>query len=103
MQQHRSEMDWSARITEAVEHDHLVLYGQTIVALNGASDGEGLHFEVLVRLEGGDSGLVLPGVFLPAAERYDLMPVVDRWIITRSFSLVAECLATARPCALAQC
>ena len=103
MQQHRSEMDWSARITEAVEHDHLVLYGQTIVALNGASDGEGLHFEVLVRLQEGDTGLVLPGVFLPAAERYDLMPVVDRWIITRSFSLVAECLRRDGASAIAQC
>ncbi|HJW81925.1 MAG TPA: EAL domain-containing protein, partial [Acidiferrobacterales bacterium] len=103
MQQHRSEMDWSARITEAVEHDHLVLYGQTIVALNGVAAGNGLHFEVLVRLQDGDNGLVLPEVFLPAAERYGLMPVVDRWIIARSFSLVAECLRRDGTSAIAQC
>jgi diguanylate cyclase (GGDEF)-like protein/PAS domain S-box-containing protein len=103
MQQHRSEMDWSARITEALELDRLVLYGQSIVALNGATVGKGLHFEVLVRLQDKDDGLVLPGIFLPAAERYDQMPVVDRWIITRSFSMVSECLRRDGASAIAQC
>jgi EAL domain-containing protein (putative c-di-GMP-specific phosphodiesterase class I) len=101
--QHLSEMDWATRVTEAVEQDQLVLYGQTIAALNGAAIGPGLHFEVLVRLRDGDGGLALPDVFLPAAERFDLMPVVDRWVITRTFSHVADCLKRNGPQAIAQC
>ncbi len=102
-QQHRSDMDWVTRITEALEKDHFVLYGQTIASLNGASSGDGLHFEVLVRLRDAENGIVLPGVFLPAAERFDLMPLVDRWIIARTFSLVAECLNRRGASAIAQC
>jgi len=101
--QHRSEMDWATRLTEAVEHDHLTLHGQAIAHLNGASPGPGLHFEVLVRLKDGNDGLVLPEVFLPAAERFDLMPVVDRWVITRAFSHVAEFQRHRGPDAIAQC
>ncbi len=102
-QQHRSEMDWATRLTEAVEQDHLVLYGQTIVPLNSQSIGHGLHFEVLVRLRDGSGGVVLPAEFLPAAERFDLMPVVDRWIITRAFSHVADCIRRCGDAAVAQC
>ncbi len=102
-QQHRSEMDWAARISEAVEHDYLVLYGQTIAHLNSVNPGPGLHFEVLVRLRDQENGLVPPGVFLPAAERFDLMPIVDRWIITRTFSLMAETLQRHGRRSIAQC
>jgi EAL domain-containing protein (putative c-di-GMP-specific phosphodiesterase class I) len=42
-------------------------------------------------------------VFLPAAERFDLMPIVDRWIITRTFSLIAETLKHQGRGAIAQC
>jgi diguanylate cyclase (GGDEF)-like protein/PAS domain S-box-containing protein len=102
-QQHLSEMDWASRITEAIERDHLVLYGQAIADLNGSSPAAGLHIEVLARMQDSDGELVQPGVFLPAAERFDLMPVVDRWIITRTFSQVADCLKRRGPSAIAQC
>jgi diguanylate cyclase (GGDEF)-like protein/PAS domain S-box-containing protein len=101
-QQHRIEMDWATRISEAVEHDRLVLFGQRIANL-GDKAAPGEHFEVLVRLRDSDGQLVMPGVFLPAAERFDFMPIVDRWIITRSFSLVAECLRVNGEHAVAQC
>jgi diguanylate cyclase (GGDEF)-like protein/PAS domain S-box-containing protein len=90
-QQQRTEMDWATRISEAVEYDRLVLFGQRILPLNG-DDGPGVHLEVLVRLRDENDNLVMPGVFLPAAERFDYMPIVDRWIITRAFSVVADCL-----------
>ncbi|MAT66158.1 MAG: histidine kinase [Gammaproteobacteria bacterium] len=94
MQRHRNEMDWAARINDAVEEDRLVLYGQRIRRLDNGhpSQGQGLAFEVLVRMRGDDDTLIAPGVFLPAAERFDLISIVDRWIITRAFSLVAECV-----------
>ena len=101
--QHRNDMDWAARISEAVERDNLTLYGQTILALDDAQAGQGLHFEVLLRLRDGENGLVLPEVFLPAAERFDLMPILDRWVITRAFSMVAECLRSRGRQAVGQC
>jgi diguanylate cyclase (GGDEF)-like protein len=93
MQRHRNEMDWAARINDAVEEDRLVLYGQSIRRLGNGHRPQGLAFEVLVRMRGPDEELIAPGVFLPAAERFDLITIVDRWIITRAISLVAECVA----------
>jgi len=95
-QRHRSEMNWATRLSEAVEGDRLVLYGQILRPLQDAKSGEGLFFEVLVRMHEADGSLVLPGVFLPAAERFDLMTIVDRWIINRAFAEVAECLRDRR-------
>ncbi|HSH30611.1 MAG TPA: EAL domain-containing protein, partial [Thiohalobacter sp.] len=93
MQRHRNEMDWAARINDAVEEDRLVLYGQRIRRLGNGHLPQGLAFEVLVRMRGDGDALIAPGVFLPAAERFDLISIVDRWIITRVFSLVADCVA----------
>jgi EAL domain-containing protein (putative c-di-GMP-specific phosphodiesterase class I) len=44
------------------------------------------HFEVLLRMLDEDGNVVPPGVFIPAAERYNLMPTVDRWVIRTLFS-----------------
>ncbi|MEL6322544.1 MAG: EAL domain-containing protein, partial [Cyanobacteria bacterium J06626_14] len=43
------------------------------------------YYEVLLRLKGTDGHLIAPGAFLPAAERYNLMPAIDRWVIQRFF------------------
>ncbi|MBI5460717.1 MAG: EAL domain-containing protein [Gammaproteobacteria bacterium] len=93
MQAHRTEMDWAARINDAVEENCLVLYGQTIARLGNGHMPPGRAFEVLVRMRDENGELIAPGVFLPAAERFDLISIVDRWIITRTFSMVAECVA----------
>lgn len=99
----RSEMDWAARIVETVEQDKLVLCGQKISPLQRNATSDPLHFEVLVRLQDHDGTLVLPDVFLPAAERYDLMSVVDRWVIARTFGLVGECLRAEGSRKIGQC
>jgi EAL domain-containing protein (putative c-di-GMP-specific phosphodiesterase class I) len=39
-----------------------------------------------------DGSLIMPRAFLPAAERFDLMSLVDRWIVTQAFGAVADCL-----------
>lgn len=87
---HRSEMDWATRLNEAVEEDRLVLHAQPLQALK--EGGEGLSFEVLVRMRDADGTLILPRVFLPAAERFDLMTLIDRWVIARAFQAVSEWL-----------
>jgi len=80
-QRRRGEVLWANRIREALDKDRLRLYCQPIVPLEHAS-GRGWSCEILVRMldEGGD--LVPPMAFIPAAERYDLMPLVDRWVIS---------------------
>ena len=72
-------MRWVQRITQALEEDRFVLYQQTLLPLGTAPAG--LHFEVLVRMVDGQGALVPPGDFIPAAERYNLMPMIDRWVI----------------------
>jgi len=75
------QMHWSTRIEEAIEHDRFLLYAQPIKAL-GPQMQTGLHFEVLLRLKDDDGNIVLPGAFLPSAERYGLCPRLDRWVLS---------------------
>ncbi|WP_019623418.1 EAL domain-containing protein [Thioalkalivibrio thiocyanoxidans] len=106
LQQHRREMDWATQISDAVEQGRLVLFAQKIHPLAEPDSAErppGLAFEVLVRLRHEDGQLIPPGVFLPAAERFDLITIVDRWIITRTFSMVADYLREHGPHTISHC
>jgi diguanylate cyclase (GGDEF)-like protein/PAS domain S-box-containing protein len=80
-----SEMKWVSRLTEAIREERLVLYCQDIVPVNPDSGGR-RHFEVLVRMKDEAGELVMPDRFLPAAERYNLVTALDRWVIARSFA-----------------
>ncbi|UCB55256.1 MAG: EAL domain-containing protein [Thiotrichales bacterium] len=81
------EMHWTARITKAMEEGRFVLYRQPIVALANARDQ---HYEVLIRMIDENGEIVPPGAFIPAAERYNLMASIDRWVINEVFKLVSE-------------
>lgn len=85
MAQRRAEMHWAARLTRALQEERLVLYYQPYLALD-VENAHGQHIEVLVRLLDDEGQLVAPGSFLPAAERYDIMPAIDRWVIRSVFS-----------------
>ncbi|PWB48668.1 MAG: histidine kinase [Nitrosomonadales bacterium] len=74
------EMQWISRITKAFEEDRFRLYYQEIAAVMPHQRGF-QHFEVLLRMVDENGEVVPPGVFIPAAERYNLMPTVDRWVI----------------------
>jgi Amt family ammonium transporter len=82
------EMYWVGRVTRAIDEDRLELYAQRVVAVaNGLPTpvgGRPALMEVLVRLRGEDGELVLPGEFLPAAERFNLVGAIDRRVVTRS-------------------
>jgi EAL domain-containing protein (putative c-di-GMP-specific phosphodiesterase class I) len=80
-QRHHAEMDWAARLSDAVDSVRLVLHGQRVQPLQESQRGDGLNFEVLVRMRDTDGTLFIPRAFLPAAERFDLMTLIDRWII----------------------
>ncbi len=76
------ETQWASRIGRALDEERFVLYAQKIEPLRSASTG--LHAEVLVRMIDTDGAIVLPGAFLPAAERFQLAPRIDRWVLDRS-------------------
>jgi len=86
--QRHSEMHWVSRIKEALEENRFVLYRQAITALT--SDEKTPHYELLVRLRAEDGSIVPPGAFIPAAERYNLMNALDRWVIDAAFKALQE-------------
>lgn len=82
------EMVWVQRIHEAFEENRFCLYAQPILSLKG-DDAEGLHAEILIRMRDREGQLVAPGEFIAAAERYGLMPMLDRWVVKTALKTVA--------------
>jgi diguanylate cyclase (GGDEF)-like protein/PAS domain S-box-containing protein len=89
-----SEMQWVSKLTEAIEFDKLVLYCQDIVAVI-PDNNAGHHFEVLVRMLDESGDIISPDRFLPAAERYNLITSLDRWVVSHSFAWYARHSLTA--------
>lgn len=81
MARRHGEMQWAARLPQALEQGRLLLYAQRIVPL-GAQQDEAGHYEVLLRMRGEGDEVILPQAFLPAAERYGLSPKLDRWVVS---------------------
>ena len=82
------EMHWVARVTRAAEENRLELFFQPIVAI-GSEAAPSFH-ELTVRLRGDDGELVPPSEFIPAAERYNVMSVIDRWVVLQAVQLLRE-------------
>jgi diguanylate cyclase (GGDEF)-like protein/PAS domain S-box-containing protein len=80
------EMYWVARVTRAAEDQRFELYYQPIVALTGAAPRD--FYELLVRLRDDGGTLVPPAEFIPAAERYNVMSVIDRWVLAQAIELL---------------
>jgi diguanylate cyclase (GGDEF)-like protein/PAS domain S-box-containing protein len=76
-----ADMGWAARVREMLEHDRFQLAYQPIVSTR---TGEVKDYEVLVRMICDDGQIILPGGFMPAAERFGLIHSVDRWIVRRA-------------------
>jgi diguanylate cyclase (GGDEF)-like protein/PAS domain S-box-containing protein len=85
----RREMQWAARINNALEEDRFELYRQTILPLQ--VEEAGAHYEILLRMRDENGGIISPGLFIEAAERYGITPNIDRWVIRSAFRwLVSE-------------
>jgi len=82
------EMQWVSRVTRAAEDNRFELYFQPIVPL-GSATGPSFH-ELTVRLRDDNGELVPPSEFIPAAERYNVMPVIDRWVVKHALELLKE-------------
>ncbi len=90
--QRRGEMEWVSQLTHALQDNLFVLHKQRIIALDGSVNGPSCEF--LVRLKERNGTLILPGAFIPAAERYNLMPKLDRWVLTQVFAHLTQQFAT---------
>jgi diguanylate cyclase (GGDEF)-like protein/PAS domain S-box-containing protein len=92
----KGEMEWVNRIHRALAEDRFCLYAQPVEDTCGHGDGTP-YTEVLLRLRDDAGELVPPTSFIPAAERYHLMPAIDRWVIRSAFAIIARQLASPNP------
>lgn len=81
------EMNWVGRINQALDEDRFCLYAQPIVPLDG---GKHRHYELLIRMLDEQGDIILPGAFLPAAERYNLIEKLDAWVVNHACAFLAE-------------
>ncbi len=79
----RDEMEWIPRLKRALKENQFELFYQPIHSTD--EEEKTKKCEVLIRLIG-DDGYIPPSEFLPSAERYNLMPAIDRWVITEAFN-----------------
>jgi len=79
---HERDLYWLDLLKEALEKNGLVLYHQQIISLQ---DAEGDYSEILLRMNG-PQGEVLPGFFMPIAEKHNLTCAIDRWVLHRAVS-----------------
>jgi len=93
--QRSTDMQWLNKLREAIENDHLALYGQTIYPLQHDSSKPTMC-ELLVRMLDSDGRIVPPMTFIPAAERFNLMFDLDLWVIGAAFKQLGK-LWSAKP------
>ncbi|MDH5622573.1 MAG: diguanylate cyclase, partial [Gammaproteobacteria bacterium] len=89
------EIEWIGRVQQGLRDDKFELYCQAVMPLADTSHAP--HFEILIRLRDEDGTVQPPGLFLPAAERYQLMPQIDRWVIRNSLNMLGRCWETIAP------
>jgi len=85
----QGEMEWIGRLQKALDEDRFVLYAQDIVEIK-APRGRVTHRELLVRMLDERGEIVPPMTFIPAAERYGLMPSIDRWVLRNALAIIAR-------------
>ncbi len=87
-ERHR-EMHWVSKLARACDESRFELFYQPIVPIGDASRPQGResereHFELMLRLRDESGLLVTPAEFIPAAERYNVMPSIDRWVVRQA-------------------
>ena len=85
--EHYGQIHWTARISKAFEDHRFRLYQQPIVSVTGQNRD---HLEILLRMIDENGNVIPPGAFMSAAERYGLMPDIDRWVIHKVFKYMGR-------------
>jgi EAL domain-containing protein (putative c-di-GMP-specific phosphodiesterase class I) len=88
-----AQLQWVVRINQALNEDRFHLCYQPITPLAANTSGR-MHYEILLRMIDEDGQLILPGAFLPAAERYHMLAAIDRWVVRH---VIASCAARHGP------
>lgn len=83
------DMQWVSRIVKALEENRFCLYRQAIAPIQPDNLATH-HYELLLRMQDEKGQLVLPMAFIPAAERYNLMSQIDRWVIQTLFCVLQQ-------------
>lgn len=81
------DMGWAARVREVLDNDRFQMAYQPIVNIES---GEIDSYEVLLRMPYDDGQIILPGGFMPSAERFGLIHNIDRWMVNKSIRTLAE-------------
>ncbi|MFK7891763.1 MAG: EAL domain-containing protein [Granulosicoccus sp.] len=91
MQERSVEFSWLSRLQTALQENQFRLYLQPVVSLSKTPDkAEITHFEFLLRLTDVDGSEITPWRIIQAAERYNLMRDVDRWVIDNALQTVSR-------------
>jgi diguanylate cyclase (GGDEF)-like protein len=85
-EEHKRGINWTMKIKKALMDNSFVLYAQEI--FTASSPLQTRYFELLIRMRDDNGSIVSPGLFIPTAERYDLMPCIDRWVLETSFASI---------------
>jgi diguanylate cyclase (GGDEF)-like protein len=88
MLQQREQLKWASVIPEALQQNRFRLYFQKITCLDNSGNDHG--GEILLRMVDQANNLIMPDRFIPAAERFDLMTAIDRWVVDATFSWMEE-------------
>ena len=89
--QQSASIQWFLQLTQALENNQFQLYLQKIAPL-GTETTTNDHYEVLLRLVDDQGKKFPPMAFIPPAERYGMMPKIDRWVVSNVFSRLAASL-----------
>ncbi|MGB3508424.1 MAG: hormogonium polysaccharide biosynthesis glycosyltransferase HpsE [Microcoleaceae cyanobacterium] len=81
--------DWLESIATAFEEQNFCLHTQSILPISN-QDLNSKHSEILLRLKDKTGQIILPGKFIPTAERYNLMQTIDRWVIRKLFTQLSQ-------------
>ncbi|MEC4896169.1 MAG: EAL domain-containing protein [Oscillatoria sp. PMC 1050.18] len=90
LSQAKADIRWVKQIERAIIENKFQLYIQQIACLQKSSLANEDHYEVLLRLSDETGKIVSPMAFIPAAERYNLMGLIDRWVIGNFFAYLAQ-------------
>lgn len=78
--QRQGEMQWVAEISRTIEEKRFSLYYQSISTIS-KPHSEPEYYELLLRMHAKDGTIILPGAFLPAAERYNQIENIDKYVV----------------------
>lgn len=87
LEQRQVEMHWATRVKHAIEKQDIILFAQKIISLE---QGIEHHYEILSRMRLDDGTLIMPDSFIPAAERYDVIVDIDKYVVEKVFNRIRD-------------